>query len=268
MRATGRVCGSAGLLCGGGSLASAEGAVIVSPCAGRSAGNRVHDCYRANPRSRRRDAGCAAARGDVPPQHRRAGDPLDQRALPRAAADERAAHLQLSPVALLGELRLSRRAVLHLGHCDRRFRDRRADRDHAHRAVALRDDGRARRLRRCRRRSRGNGVPQLDHAAGRTRPRARARLAFRAGLAVGGERRGLSPVRFPVRPLPKRHRPGRRGARSAPYAARGLGPHPAAPAAGRRRAALQRAAEARLYRRDLRAAAADGARPASPCRRR
>ena len=178
-------------------LASAEGAVIVSPCAGRSAGNRVHDCYRANPRFRRHDAGRAAARGHVPSQRRGAGDPLDQCALPRAAADERAAHLQLSPVALLGELRLSRRAVLHLDHFDRGHRDRRADRDHAHRAVALRDDGRARRLGRCRRRSRGDGVPELDHAAGRSGPCARARLAFRARLAVGGERRGLSRVRFP-----------------------------------------------------------------------
>ncbi len=55
---------------------------------------------------------------------------------------------------------------------------------------------------------------------------------------------------------------------SAPRAARDLGPHPAAPAAGRRRAALQRAAKTRLRRRDLRAAAGWCWRPASPCRRR
>ena len=58
--------------------------------------------------------------------------------------------------------------------------------NHAHRPVALRDDGRARRLGRRRRRSCGDGVPELDHAARRARPCARARLAFRARLAARG----------------------------------------------------------------------------------
>src|ERR1700676_4387046 len=44
-------------------------------------------------------------RGHVPPHHRGARDPLGQRARPRAAADERAAPVQLSSGTLLGKRR-------------------------------------------------------------------------------------------------------------------------------------------------------------------
>src|SRR5215831_7157925 len=95
----------------------------------------VHDGFE---RTKRQTESCgtagrsAAARGYVPTHRRGAPDSLDKRGDPHPAADQWAAPVQLSPGALLGELRLSRCPVFLFDRGAGGYRDRRAGRRDLH----------------------------------------------------------------------------------------------------------------------------------------
>ena len=193
---------------------------------------------------------------------RRAGDALDQCAVPRSAPDERAADLQLSPGALLGKLRLHGRALLHL---DRRAAEipRSGEPTGVTRigdfsfdttgvlGVSYDADGRSRRGARSRVWLTLPGEPSLALARDWHFAMAwlfvaqRRRLSAVRSAQSGHFRRDLAPTAEQLAP--------------APHPCGHLGPYPAAAAARRGGAALQRAAEVRLSGGDLRAAAGDGA---------